>query len=258
MRRGGVRCVAREAGTALVVGGRGGVIEQGPDIRVLEQGDDVSDRGAPVLEIGLDFLPGGGQDPVVVVVPGRLRLEGDDVHERALCDREGQDVAVVAEPHDAVARHFVAEQVDGLVHRNDAPVCVLAREDRVSGRMVCTEDNLPEFTLDAITAHGGAGLCRCPVSEMQAHSICQLLDIHDPLLKRHVLVRHQRDQLVQEMRTAYGAVADTPSGQRDHFLPGLPNATVHTGVEIEPYGLLFFIRIAGGLLAVPFPYPGIE
>ena len=88
------------------------MIEQGPDVQgVLEQAEDVPDGPAPVLKIALDRLPGRTDDPLLVGGPFAVgfRLEGDNVHHCTLLDGEDQDVAVVAEPHDAVTRHLVAE-----------------------------------------------------------------------------------------------------------------------------------------------------
>lgn len=60
------------------------------------------------------------------------------------------------------------------------------------------------------------------------------------------------------MRPAYCAAAGVPSVHRHHLLPGLPNATVHAGVEIEEDFLLLRVRIGCRPLAVPFSYPRIN
>ncbi len=55
----------------------GRVVEDGPDVGVLHEGDEGLDGGAPTLVVGEDFGVAGGDDPVFKG-PGWAGAECDD------------------------------------------------------------------------------------------------------------------------------------------------------------------------------------
>src|SRR4051812_42368586 len=82
-----------------------------------------------------------------------MKTKKRTVHHLSLLDRESEQVAVVAEVYLAVHRLLFSKELHGLLHRDQASVCVFPRKYGSGGRIALPQHDLPCPRLDAIAPH---------------------------------------------------------------------------------------------------------
>ena len=109
MRCAGVSGVAEKAEVAAEVCVCGRMVKEGPEVGFIHQAEDFLDAIAPPFKIVFhDFFLHRQDLFLFFPFPIAFSPEGYDVHELALVDWEGEDVAVVSDVHLGVARQLVS------------------------------------------------------------------------------------------------------------------------------------------------------
>jgi len=220
-------------------------IEYCPAVQiVLEETDDVLDCWSKVLEVAVDVLSLGGESelrmvwPVVWVTP-----EGDNIHDLAVADWEGEDVAVLAHVHLGVHSIVLAEGSLCFLNRYEAPISIFVSVCRPRSGVVLPDHPSTNTRLDPITTDDRIRRDFCPIMEAKDKLILFLDNRVQVFREVAKILWHKFHHSVKEMSTMHRTRSSLVL-QRKQILFLANLLLVVAIIEIKPRSLLLRPGIA--------------